>query len=117
MVIAARTANYHSPLLRSHTIDPATGQLQRTLFAYRRLGVIVKGRLRTHPDVTSLDMRSGEATLSDCLDDTHWLTYYVSTNRPTDNRLGTRTVTDATLRRVRGTWRVSSYLIHRGHSC
>lgn len=117
MVEAARTADYRSSTLAAHTVDPATGQLRRTLLTYSRLGVVVKGRLRTDPHLTSLKPRLGQATLTDCLDDRDWLTYDAKTGKPTDSEPGGRTVTDATLRRVDGAWQVSSYVIHRGHSC
>lgn len=117
MVDAARTADYRSPSLAAHTVDPATGQLQRTLLAYSRLGVVVKGTLRTDPHLTSLNPELGQATLTDCLDDRNWLTYDAATGKLTDNQPGARTVTDATLRRVDGAWKVSSYVVHVGQSC
>lgn len=117
MVQAARTADYRSPTLAAHTVDPATGQLQRTLLTYSRLGIVVKGELRTHPHVTSVNQNTGQATLTDCLDDTHWLTYYEKSGAPTDNKPGSRTVTTATLRKADGRWQVSSYVIHRGEAC
>lgn len=116
-VKAARTADYRSPALAAHTVDPATGQLRRTLLTYSRLGIVVKGNLHTRPQVTSVDQATGQATLSDCLDDTHWLTYYARTGQLTDNKPGGRTVTTATLRRTDGRWQVSSYVIHRGEAC
>jgi hypothetical protein len=119
MQSAALTANYRSPLLTAHTVDPATGQLQRTLFTYARLGIVVKGHLGFDPKVVSLTPPSNPqfASLHDCLDGTHWLTYYAATGRLTDNRPGTRTQLDATLRLVAGQWRVSSYTIHLGEHC
>lgn len=117
MVQAARTADYRSPKLAAHTVDPATGQLRRTLLTYSRLGIVVKGELQTHPHVTSLNQATGQATLTDCLDDTHWLTYYQKTGELTDNKPGGRTVTTATLRQADGRWQVSSYMIHRGEAC
>lgn len=117
MVQAARTADYRSPVLAAHTADPATGQLQRTLLTYSRLGVVVKGAVHTDPRVTSLNPQAGQATLIDCLDDRDWLTYDAATGKLTDDRPGGRTVTDATLRRVDGAWKISSYVVHVGQSC
>lgn len=117
VVSAARTADYRSPSLAAHTVDPATGQLRRTLLTYSQLGVVVKGILVTHPRMTSLDLHAGQATVADCLDDTRWLTYAAKTGQLTDNRPGSRKVTDATVRRVVGQWRVSSYVIHADQPC
>lgn len=117
MVDAARTADYRSPALAAHTVDPATGQLQRTLLTYSRLGIVGKGTVRTDPQLTSLNPQTGQATLTDCLDDRNWLTYNAATGKLTDNRPGGRTPTDATVRRVGDAWKVSSYEVHVGQSC
>lgn len=116
---AALTANFRSPLLAAHTVDPATGQLQRTLLTFYRLGWVAKGSPVPHPHVVSLTPSSQPrfAVVADCVDETHWLTYYARTGKLTDNRPGQRFPVTAQLRVTPGGWRVESYVVGNAGAC
>ncbi len=116
---AARTADYRSSALATHTVDPATGQLQRTLLQFHRLGWVVKGHVVTHPTVVSVRPSSNprHAKIVDCLDETHWLTYDAKTGKLTDNKPGQHHRVHAFVRRTTDGWKVESFTIAGGGSC
>lgn len=116
---AALTADYASPLLADHTVDPATGQLRRTLLTFHRLGWIAKGAPVPHPRVTSLSPSTAPqfATVNDCLDETRWFTYDAATGKPTDSKPGARFAVTAQLRDTISGWRVEEYSVGAAGSC
>lgn len=119
VVSAARTADYRSPLLAAHTIDPATGQLRRTLLTFDRMGWVAKGTVVTHPEVLSASPGSDHvhAQVMDCLDETHWLTYYAGSGKLTDDKPGQRHQIAALMRHTTDGWTVESFTVAPGGSC
>jgi hypothetical protein len=119
MVDAARTADYRSPSLEAHAVDPATGQLRRTLLGLHQMGWVAKGSVVPDPTIvsTSPPEEPVHAELVDCLDETHWLTYAAGTDKLTDDKPGQRHQVAALMRRTADGWKVESFTIAAGGSC
>lgn len=119
MAVAAHTADFGSPLLALHTVDPATGQLRRTLLTFHQRGWIAKGTPVPHPTVSSMNPSTEptSAQVVDCLDNTHWLTYRTDTGAPADDRPGQHHSVSAVLRLGADGWKVESFEVGAGGSC
>jgi hypothetical protein len=80
MVIASRTSDYQSPLLPQHASGEALSVLVQGLAKNRLIGVITKGTPSIHPQVTSLSPigTPTQVTITDCVNDAHWLEYKVA---------------------------------------
>ncbi|MHB8452696.1 MAG: hypothetical protein ACYDAQ_19920, partial [Mycobacteriales bacterium] len=107
-VVAARTADYQSPLLAQHAAGAALSLLIRGLYSYRLQRLVIKGQLVTHPVVTSLSPPGDptKATVLDCSDDSHWLVYRAAGGLENNVPGGHRRVT-AVVREVGGVWKVT----------
>ncbi len=77
MVIASRTSDYQSPLLPQHASGAALSLLIQGLAKNQQAGIVTKGQPSFHPQVTSLTPGGSptQATITDCLNATHWLDY------------------------------------------
>jgi hypothetical protein len=77
MVIASRTSDYKSPLLPQHASGAALSVLIRGLAKNQLAGVVTRGTPSFQPQITSLPQSSTpmQATITDCINDTHWLDY------------------------------------------
>ena len=77
MVVVSRTSDYQSPLLSSHAAGDALAVLIHDLAKNQQAGLVTKGRIELSPQVTSLTPSASptQATISDCVNDTHWLNY------------------------------------------
>lgn len=119
MAEAAQTADYGSPTLAAHTVDPATGQLQRTLLTFHQMGWVAKGNPVPHPTVVSMSPpnQPTSAQVVDCLDNTHWLTYRADTGALADDQPGQRHSVSAVLRLGTDGWKVESFEVGAGGSC
>lgn len=118
MATAARTADYGSPVLAAHTVDPATGQLRRMLLTFQNVGWVAKGQPVPHPTVVSVNAgQPPTAQIADCLDEKHWLTYRADTGALTDTKPGQRFAVTAVLRHESDGWKVESFDVGAGGSC
>lgn len=119
VVEAGRTADYGAPSLAVHTVDPATGQLRRTLLALHQMGWVAKGSVVPHPTIVSMSPPNEpvHAEIVDCLDETDWLTYHADTGELTDDKPGQRHQVTAVMRRSADGWKVESFTIASGGSC
>jgi hypothetical protein len=118
MVIASRTADYQSPLLPQHASGTALSLLVRGLAKNQAQGIVVKGNPRLQPQVTSLSPLESptEATISDCVDDTHWLDY--KTNGELFNSIpGGRHATMAIVMDTYGQWKVTELAVQAVGTC
>jgi hypothetical protein len=118
MTTAARTADYGSPVLAAHTVDPATGQLRRMLLAFHDMGWVAKGQPVPQPTVVSVSAgQPPTAQIADCLDETQWLTYRADTGALTDTKPGQRFAVTAVVRQASDGWKVESFDVGAGGSC
>ena len=105
MAAAAKTANYQDPVLANHASGAALSTLVRGLYSYRHQGLVIMGTLVTHPRVTALSP-TADASVIDCIDDTHWLVYKKTGGLENNVPGGRRRVT-ATLAQLGGVWKVT----------
>jgi hypothetical protein len=118
MVIASRTADYQSPLLPQHASGSALSLLVQGLAKNQAQGIVVKGNPRLQPQVTSLSPPDDptEATISDCVDDSHWLDY--KTNGELFNSIpGGRHATMAIVMDTNGQWKVTGLAVQAAGTC
>jgi len=118
MTVAARTADYRSPLLPHHAAGKALSILVRGLYTDKRMGIVVKGRPVTHARVVALSTPANpsKAQIIDCFDDRHWLNYKVTgglqNNVPGGFHRTTATVVDAD-----GVWKVTQLHVETSGTC
>lgn len=118
MAIAARTADYQSPLLPQHAAGATLSTLTRGLYTDKRQGLVIKGHPVTHPLVRSV-APPGEPTrvvVVDCFDDTHWLNYKTSGGLQ-DHVPGGRHATTAVLSKDNGVWKVTELAVRASGTC
>jgi len=106
VIEAGKTTDWRSPRLDDH----ATGEtLQTVRDNYRQLhadGEIVRGVVRLHPRVTSV--QGSIAIVDDCNDATDFLRYDAKTGAPKEQRKTDIVEAKVTLRLINGAWLVSS---------
>ena len=108
MTAAAKTANYQDPVLAQHASGAALSTLVRGLYSYQRQGWVVRGTPITHPKVTELSPSQdpSKATVTDCLDDTHWLVQMAS-GQPVQGAGGGHRRVTAIVQNAGGVWKVT----------
>ncbi len=118
MTVAARTADYRSPLLPHHAAGKALSILVRGLYTDKRMGIVVKGKPVTHARVVALSppANPSKAQILDCFDGRHWLTYKV-TGGLQNNVPGGFHRTTATVADVDGVWKVTQLRVERSGTC
>jgi len=118
MTVAARTADYRSPLLPHHAAGKALSILVRGLYTDKRMGIVGKGHPVTNARVVRLSPPASptRAFIVDCFDDTHWLNYKVTgglqNNVPGGLHRTTATVVDAD-----GVWKVTQLHVETSGTC
>jgi hypothetical protein len=118
MVIASQTADYQSPLLPQHASGDALSLLVHGLYVNGLNGIVTKGQPTFDPQVTSLAPATNptQATITDCVDDAHWLEYKTSGGL-VDNIPGGRHATEAIVQETGGTWKVSALAVQAVGTC
>ena len=118
MAVAARTADYRSPLLPHHAARKALSILVRGLYTDKRMGIVVKGKPVTHARVVALSPPANptKAQIVDCFDGRHWLTYKV-TGGLQNNVPGGFHRTTATVADVGGVWKVTQLHVEASGTC
>jgi hypothetical protein len=118
MAVAARTADYRSPLLPQHATRTALATLIHGLYSYKRQGLIIKGTPVTHPRVTSAQPSSAptHVKIVDCFDDTHWLNYKSTGGLQDKIPGGHRRVTAVAIKQQFG-WKVTELSVGDEGSC
>jgi hypothetical protein len=117
-VDAAKTSDPDAPSLRQYADGDALKLIVSDLYTNRQQGKVVKGDVVTSPDVASLRPADAptEATIRDCVDDTHWLEYRKSGELWDNNPSGRRRMT-ATVRSTAGTWKVFAFTLEGLGTC
>ncbi|PGH46947.1 hypothetical protein CRI70_31225 [Streptomyces sp. Ru87] len=114
LATASRTSDPDSPLLDDHASDGALELLKFGLKRAREEKVVSKGAPRVEPEVVSGD--SHKVVLVDCVDDRKWLEYKRNGDLK-DDVPGGHYKTDATVRVLKGVWKVSDLYMHEVGSC
>ena len=115
---AAATADYHAPGLRDVTSGKALARIVSSLYSDDKQGKVIKGDLRLDPTVTAIkpEATPTEATITDCVDSTHWLEYRKS-GELWDNKPGGSYRNTATVKLTGGTWKVDSFVLEGKGTC
>lgn len=114
LTIASETSDAASPLLDDHADDGALQLMKYGLKKSAEEGVVSRGAPRVHPEVVSAT--SEKVVLVDCVDDREWLLYEAN-GELKDDVPGGHLKTDATVRRAKGTWKVTDLYMHETGSC
>ncbi|MFD8756048.1 hypothetical protein ACFV0O_34490 [Kitasatospora sp. NPDC059577] len=95
--------------------------LASTIFESQQSGVVFKGDLVSAPAVEAIDLTAspGKATLTDCLDVSHWEPVYSSNGKSAAApSQATRFVVNVGAQQMPdGTWRISQYTTDKARSC
>jgi hypothetical protein len=113
VVEAGKTADWRSPRLADHATGETLQTVRDNLRKIRSDGEVVRGTIRLHPRVTSV--QGATAILSDCNDATDLLRYDARTGAPKEQRKTDIVQATVTLRLVNGAWLVSSIVL--GEPC
>jgi hypothetical protein len=118
MVIASRTSDYQSPLLPQHASGAALSLLIQGLAKNQESGIVTKGQPTLHPQVTSLtpEATPTQATITDCVNDTHWLDYK-STGGLLNATPGGRHATTAIVTEAMSNWTVTKLAVQGVGTC
>jgi hypothetical protein len=118
MAVAARTADYRSPLLAHHAAGKALSILVRGLYTDERMGIVVKGKPVTHARAVALTPSANptKVQIVDCFDDRHWLNYKVTGGL--QNKVpGGFHHTTATVVDTDGVWKVTQLRVESSGTC
>jgi len=118
LVSAARTSDFQSPLLSQHATGNALSLLVQGLARDQLQGVVTKGEPVLDPRIVSLEP-TGEpthATVTDCVDDSHWIEYKTSGGLA-KNAPGGRRDTTASLKKSAGVWKVDKLTVGATGTC
>jgi hypothetical protein len=118
MVVVARTSDYQSQSLSTHASGDALAVLVHDLAINQQSGFVTKGNLKLDPQVTSLtpSTNPSQATISDCVNDTHWLNYKMSGGLA-DKTPGALHATTALVIKENGIWKVTELALQAGGTC
>jgi hypothetical protein len=118
MVIASRTSDYKSPLLPQHASGAALSVLVQGLAKNQLAGVVTRGTPSFQPQITSLPVSATpmQATITDCVNDTHWLEY--KTDGGLLNKIpGGRHATTAVIVDSANGWKVTQLTVRAVGTC
>jgi hypothetical protein len=115
---AARTAAYQSPALSQYAAGEALMALIHSLYLDHQRHVVARGGPVLHPRVVSLALAASpaQASVSDCADDSHWLTYHTS-GTPAGGAVAGRHRVMALLRLFGAQWKVTYFVAQKAGTC
>ena len=109
------SSDYTNPRLGDHLAGQAYMTISENMSVNKANGIIGLGAPKLHPRV--LTASSSAVTIADCMDDTHWLEYYASTQKLVDNIPGGHRYTTATVTEENGIWKVTALDTRGDGSC
>lgn len=119
MAKAGEVPDPDAPELRKYAAGDALARVVRALATYRETGVVTRGRPVNSPRVVSAAPADAptEVKLTDCGDSSGWTSHKKSTGEQLkDDPRGRRLIT-ATVSRVDGAWKVTSFNLGEIGSC
>jgi hypothetical protein len=111
----SETSNYTDPRLGDHLDGSAYMTVSENMSVDKAHGVIALGAPILHPRVLAANATA--VSVADCLDDTHWLEYYASTRKLTNNVPGGHRYVAATVTDKNGTWKVTTLDVRGEGTC
>ncbi|GAB7036001.1 hypothetical protein AB0G35_23990 [Streptomyces sp. NPDC021749] len=106
--------------LEKYAADKALATVEGNLFRYRQGGIIFKGKPKSSAKVTALSLTTHPktATVTECLDTTHWTPVVKSSGKEaaSGNQPRRYTVT-GTVRTIGKTWMVVGLTADKDHPC
>ncbi len=111
----SETSNYTDPRLGDHLAGQAYMTISENMSVDKANGIIALGAPVLHPRVLAAGTTA--VTLADCLDDTHWLEYYASTHKLTNNVPGGHRYVAATVTDENGIWKVTNLEVRGEGTC
>jgi len=119
MQAAGLTANWKDPKLALYASGSALATLISGLHNAHNAGLVIRGALVIHPQVTSERPAATPDTvvIRDCTDDSHWLNYVAATGRLQNNVPGGHRLTEAIVTLAGGHWMVSQLAVHAEGTC
>ena len=118
LVTAARTSDYRAPALGDHAAGEVLALFVRGLARDQLHGIVTDGHVVLDPVVTSASPSTDpdRVTVTDCVDDSHWIEYTTSGRRAA-NPAGGRRRTTAVVTRRAGTWKVTELTVGAVRTC
>ncbi|MDG4803618.1 hypothetical protein [Micromonospora sp. WMMD980] len=116
---AGRTADPNEPELVRFAGGDALATLKKGLSSYRSKGQILKGRYSSEPRIAQKSLTSSplSVTVTDCVDDTHFLVYTAS-GKPINDVPGGRRATRATVTDLGAQgWKVATFAVQGVGTC
>ena len=110
-----QTSDYTNPRLGAHLDGQAYMTISENMAADKAKGIIGLGAPVLHPHVLSATATT--VKLADCLDDTHWLSYYAATHKLSDEVPGGHRYVAATVTDENGTWKVTTLDVRGEGTC
>jgi hypothetical protein len=122
MQSAGTTSDWKDPALAAHAGGAALATLTAGLHNASRQGMVIRGTLAIAPSVTGTvpagSVSPRQVDITDCLNDTHWLTYVRATGKLQNNVPGGhRLVTAVVTRQADGRWLVTTLIVHGEGTC
>ncbi|GGN61469.1 hypothetical protein GCM10012285_60430 [Streptomyces kronopolitis] len=106
--------------LEKYATDKALATVEGNLFRYRQGGIVFKGKPKSSAKVTALSLsdKPKTATVTECLDTTHWKPVVKSSGKEaaSGNQPRRYTVT-GTVRTIGKTWMVVGLTADKDHPC
>lgn len=117
-VDAAKTSNPDASDLRTYASGQALRLIVGDLVTNRAQKKVVLGNLVINPSLAAVSPSSSptQASIVDCVDDTHWLVYKASGGLY-NNVPGGKHHTTATAKLTDGAWKVDSFFLDRPGTC
>lgn len=119
MQAAGATANWKDPRLALFASGQALQTLVTGLQDASKEGIVIKGTIVIHPKVDSASLSGSppQVTITDCVDDTHWLNYVRSTGKLQNNVPGGHHLAQAVVTLSSGRWTVSRLVVQGVGTC
>jgi hypothetical protein len=114
----ANPAKPQDPNLAKYATGSALAGAQSTLLTFRQSGIAMKGAPSLDPRVTSVDNAIRNVSITDCVDTSNWKPIYIANGKSAlAPGQPLRVVVDSVVTASRGSWAVSTSVVHRDQSC
>ena len=111
--------NPPDPNLSKYAIEGAYSDIGATIILFRKNGIEMRGAPAHSAQVTSISLADPtSASITDCLDSTHWLPVYAATGKSAlAAGQALRVVVDSTATLYNGQWVIRTAVAHRDRPC
>lgn len=118
-VAAAKNPAGPHPGLRNYATGRALGLIKLGLHQKADAHVVTKGPLLLHPTIKNVDSENdpNKITISDCVDDSHWLEYTAAGKLASGKGAAGRHRTEALVEVKHGHWLVTAWFVEKAGTC